>query len=126
MTMRSDATRISRLRPALALLAGLSGLTLSGCSTIDDADLAAADKLAETRTGAPADTGTFPNLNIPPPPAPAQLSEDEKKRKLAALKAAQKGQSPPSASTESAEAKAKRLKLLATQQSDTLDVIENN
>ena len=114
------------MRPALIVLAGLCGLAVSGCSTIDDADLAAAEKLAETRTGAPADTGTFPNLNIPPPPTSPQISEDEKKQKLAALKAAQKGQTPPTAAAETPEAKVKRLKLLATQQSDTLDVIENN
>ncbi|MGB3390983.1 MAG: hypothetical protein WBA88_23720 [Pseudaminobacter sp.] len=44
-------------------------------------------------SGQPTDTGTFPNLNIPPQSAATQITPEEKAAKFSELKAAQSGQS---------------------------------
>jgi len=80
--------------------------------------------MAEGRSGGPTDTGTFPNLNIPPQAATAQFTEEEKQAKLAQLRAVQQKQSPGAAPVESPEAKRKRLQLLQDDQDETLKVIE--
>lgn len=105
--------------PALFVVA----LFAAGCSTtIDNTDDVAA---APGRTGVPINTGTYPNLNIAPKVAAEQFSQEERDSKMAALDAARQQQAPAS-SGESAEARKKRLKLLADEhEADTLKVIES-
>ena len=99
---------------ALAAIA----LFATACSTVEDVPV------AEGRSGTPTNTGTFPNLNIPPQAATAQFTEEEKQAKLAQLRAVQQGQDP-GAPVESPEARRKRLKLAADEQAETLKVIES-
>lgn len=94
-------------------------LFVAGCSsTVEDVPM------AEGRSGGPTDTGTFPNLNIPPQAATAQFTEEEKQAKLAQLRTVQQKQNPGAAPVESPEAKRKRLQLLQDDQDQTLKVIE--
>ena len=108
------------MSPAVTLAAALA---IAGCATESTDDLV---PIAEGRTGGPVDTGTFPNLNVPPQAATAQLTEEEKKAKLARLRAAQQRQSPGGGSVETPEARRKRLQLMSDEQADTLKVIEDN
>ena len=96
-------------------------LTLAaGCTSVEETV-----PVAEGRTGGPIETGTFPNLNVPQHAAAAQLTQAETDAKLAALRSAAARQSPGAAG-ETAEARKKRLQLLADDQADTLKVIEGN
>ena len=101
---------------ALVLVAALA---LGGCGTPpeDDASLSLA-------SGA-ANTGTFPNLNIPPQAAAPQLTEDETQAKLASLRRAQQAQSGR-VTAETPEERRRRLKLLEDEQAETLRLIEQN
>jgi hypothetical protein len=103
-----------------AALVAVAALFAAACSstTVEDVPLAAG------RSGSPTDTGTFPNLNVPPQAATAQFTEEEKQAKLAQLRAVQQKQSPDAASVESPEARRKRLQLLQDEQDETLKVIE--
>ena len=92
----------------------------AGCTSVDETV-----PVAEGRTGGPADTGTFPNLNIPQHAAAPQLTQAETDAKLSALRGAAARQSPD-ATGETAEARRKRLQLLADDQANTLKVIEGN
>ncbi len=92
----------------------------AGCTSVDETV-----PVAEGRTGAPVDTGTFPNLNVPQKAAAPQLTQAETDAKLAALRAAAAQQSPGDV-VESPEARRKRLQLLADDQANTLKVIEGN
>ena len=65
--------------------------------------------MAEGRSGGPTDTGTFPNLNIPPQAATAQFTEEEKQAKLAQLRAVQQQPGSGRARSRSPEARRKRL-----------------
>ena len=69
----------------VAALAAIA-LFAAACSTVEDVPM------AEGRSGAPTDTGTFPNLNIPPQAATAQFTDEEKQAKLAQLRAVQQSQ----------------------------------
>lgn len=102
---------------AAAALAGL--LLAAGCTT-------ATEEVAQApgRSGQPVDTGTYPNLNIPPQAATAQLTEAETQAKLAQLSALQQRQNPGGASAAGSTAARKRLKVAADEQEDTLKVIE--
>lgn len=106
--------------PGLGMAALAVALT-AGCTT------APVETVAEApgRSGQPAATGTFPNLNIPPRAATTQLSDDETQSKLAQLSALQRRQNPGAASSAAAaEAERRRLKVAADEQADTLRVIE--
>jgi hypothetical protein len=110
-----------RLFPGMgaAVLASVA-LFAAACSSTTLEDV----PMAEGRSGGPTDTGTFPNLNIPPQAATAQFTEEEKQAKLAQLRTVQQKQNPGAAPAESPEAKRKRLQLLQDEQDETLKVIE--
>ena len=94
-------------------------ITLGGCSTASDegAPMALGD--------GPANTGTFPNLNVPQHAAAPQLSDDETATKIAALRRAQQSQTGAT-SYETSEQRRKRLQLIGEGQDETLKVIEDN
>ncbi len=101
--------------------AALVAAVLASACTTPVEDVA----VAPGRTGAPTDTGTYPNLNIAPKAATAQFTDQEKNAKLAKLTALQQRQNPggtPAASD--AETQRKRLKVAADEQQDRLKVIE--
>jgi hypothetical protein len=103
--------------------AGVAALMAVALSAAACSSTAEDVPMAEGRSGAPTDTGTFPNLNIPQQAATAQFTEEETQAKLSALRAAQQRQSPGTA-VESPEARRKRLQLLQAEQAETLKVIE--
>ena len=103
-----------------AALVAVAALFAAGCSSTTIEEVPA----ATGRSGSPTDTGTFPNLNIPPQAATAQFTEEEKQAKLAQLRAVQQKQNPGAPPVESPEAKRKRLQLLQDEQDETLKVIE--
>ena len=109
-----------RFFPGASAAALVAALLVGGCSasTIEDVPM------AEGRSGAPADTGTFPNLNVPRQAATAQFTEEEKQAKLAQLRAVQHSQDP-GVPVETPEARRKRLKLAADEQAETLKIIES-
>ncbi len=105
-----------RLASGLAVIAGLA---LGGCTSTpeDTAPVGFAERGANT--------GTFPNLNIPQHAAAPQLTNEETEAKLARLRSLERTQSPGSA-VETAEERRKRLKLVGEDQAETLKVIEQN
>jgi hypothetical protein len=110
-----------RFFPGASVAALTAALLATACTTSPVEEVA----MAPGRSGQPTDTGTFPNLNIPPQAATAQLTKDETQAKLAQLSALQRQQNPgATSSAETAEAKRKRLKLAADEQEETLKVIE--
>ncbi|MER8485966.1 hypothetical protein [Mesorhizobium sp. M1322] len=80
-TVFSGTGRICRMGAAVILLA------ISGCSSTN---IEGATPVAST--DGPKNTGTYPNLNIPPQAAAEQFTEAEKNAKLAQLKAAEQAQ----------------------------------
>jgi hypothetical protein len=80
-TVFSGTGRFCRIGAAVVLLA------IAGCSStnIEGTTPVAA-------TDGPKNTGTYPNLNIPPQAAAEQFTEAEKSAKLAQLKAAEQAQ----------------------------------
>jgi hypothetical protein len=105
--------------PGIGAAAVAVSLFAAACSTSTVEDVA----MAEGRSGGPTDTGTFPNLNIPPQAATAQFTDEEKAAKLAQLHAVQHNQDP-GAALESPEARRKRLQVSQDEQTETLKVIE--
>jgi hypothetical protein len=100
-------------------MAVIAGLALGGCTSAPE-DTAPAG-FAERG----ANTGTFPNLNIPQRAAAPQLTQEETDAKLARLRGLQQRQSP-GAPVETSEERRKRLKLIGEDQAETLKVIEEN
>ncbi|MDX8537241.1 hypothetical protein [Mesorhizobium abyssinicae] len=85
-TVFSDAGRICRIAAAMALLsAGM--LAAGGCSTSNTSNTAPVAGVE-----GPKDTGSYPNLNIPPQVAAKQLTKEETDAKLAQLKGEQQAQ----------------------------------
>jgi hypothetical protein len=80
-TVFSGAGRICRIGMAVALLA------IGGCSSTNSENVGLA-----TGVDGPKDTGTFPNLNIPPQVAAQQFTDAEKNAKLAQLQADKRAQ----------------------------------
>jgi len=109
-----------RFFPGAGAAALAAALFLAACSNTTNADV----PVAEGRSGTPVDTGTFPNLNIPPKAATTQFTNEERDAKLAALRAKQQAQNPAAAPAESPEARRKRLQVSQDEQADTLKVIE--
>jgi hypothetical protein len=107
----------SQLASGLAI-AAMAAILLSGCasSTVAQAVPAGAH--------GPAKTGTFPNLNIPPKQAAAQLTPDETKAEVAALRSAQQ-QNAARAATPSGQTDPALLRKLAeTHAADALKEIQ--
>lgn len=108
------------LFPCMGAVALAAALSVAACSntTIEDVPVAAG------RSGAPVDTGTFPNLNIPQRAATTQFTDEERDAKLAQLRAKAAAQNPGGAPVESPEARRKRLQVSQDEQGETLKVIE--
>lgn len=117
MSKRRNPTTLSSLRPLAAFCAVMAAAFLPGCGTQGDNNI--------TQSGA-IDTGTFPNLNIPPKTAAAQLTRQEQAQKLAALRASKSGQGAAPVNTNGTAANAALLKKLAAHGDDTLKEIEQN
>jgi hypothetical protein len=77
-------------------------------------------------SGEPKNTGTFPNLNIPPQSAAPQISAEQKAARLAELKAARTSQTPPPGSADTSASKARLKKLASSHAAEALEEIENN
>ncbi|WP_292096252.1 hypothetical protein [Mesorhizobium sp.] len=80
------AGSICRIATAAAVLC--TALLAGGCETSSNASNARPTAVTE----GPKDTGSYPNLNIPPPVAAKQLTKEETAAKLAQLKAEQQAQ----------------------------------
>ena len=75
--------------------------------------------------GGAKDTGTYPNLNIPPQAANQQISDEEKTAEVEALTAAQKDHAAKAAKSDNGAAEAVRLRKLAkTHATEALKAIE--
>lgn len=91
MTGQGRLGIFSALRPAFFGAAmGLALIPLSGCTTPEEVAFTAPP--SGLSSGQARQTGTFPNLNIPPQVAASQISEGEKAEKLSELQAAQASQ----------------------------------
>jgi hypothetical protein len=100
---------------AVVLLAAVAGCT---STSIEDAAPQSA-----TVTG-PKDTGSYPNLNIPPQQAAEQFTDADKNAKLAALQADQAAANAAAGSTAGTPDSAELDRLAKTHASDTLKQIE--
>jgi hypothetical protein len=115
-------TRHTGIRPWLAA-AVLAAAALAGCAS-DDA-MQPAGSQSSFADGA-IDTGTFPNLNIPPKVANEQISPEQKAARIAELSAAQQRQSAGGAAGVPGEDPVLLKKIAATHGEDTLKQIEGN
>jgi len=108
-----------RLFPGAGVAALAAALLATACTSTNE-DVAA----APGRSGQPTDTGTFPNLNIPPKAATTQFTPEETEAKLAQLRAKQ--QTPDTGGTVTdPQVKRKRLQVSQDEQEETLKVIES-
>ncbi|RUM99466.1 hypothetical protein EET67_00700 [Pseudaminobacter arsenicus] len=121
MTERIGAGIFSRLRLAAGLgLAAAAFIQLPACSTVPEVASAPPSGLS---SGQPTDTGTFPNLNIPPQTAAAQITPEEKAEKFSELEAAKATQSAPPGGGATAD-QSRLKKIAATHAAETLAKIE--
>ncbi len=100
------------------MVLGTAAVLLSGCasSTVNDPVPAGARR--------PSNTGTFPNLNVPPSQAAEQLTPAQTQAEVAALQSAQQ-QHAASAANPSGQTDPAQLKKLAeTHAADALKQIE--
>lgn len=122
MTYSPGPAAFSRTVRIGAILAATGLLSAGGCaSTNTGTSEPAALAAGGTPTG-PNDTGTYPNLNIPPQVAAPQFTPSQTKAKLAELtadKGDQKGGPPPKIASDAA-----MLKLARTHGGDALKQIE--
>jgi len=86
---------------------------------------ACASPRPSTTTGA-IDTGTFPNLNVPPQTAAAQITPDEKAALLGELGAARNAQAAAASGATSTANPALLKKLAARHGQDALEEIEKD
>jgi hypothetical protein len=104
-----------------AVLAGLVGVLLpAGGCTSTSTNNAAPTALTE----GPRDTGSYPNLNIPPQVAAKQLTKEETAANLAKLKAEQQAQIAKGGSVKTPTNSAALKTLAKTHGDDTLKQIE--
>lgn len=86
MTKRIGAGVFFRWRPAAGFWFGaVMVLSLAACSSVPDVLSAPPSGLS---SGQATNTGSFPNLNIPPQTAASQITPEEKAEKLSELGAA--------------------------------------
>jgi hypothetical protein len=124
MTKLDRAGSFSRLRMALAGAGvALAALQLSACTSIEEGVPVSAAKPSGLSSGQANDTGTFPNLNIPPKVANQQFTPDQKTAKFSELKAAHGSQGEPG-SVPNDQPRLK--KIAATHGPETLAEIEGN
>ncbi|MEI5680274.1 MULTISPECIES: hypothetical protein [unclassified Mesorhizobium] len=103
----------------------LAALQLSACTSIEEGVPVSTAKPSGLSSGQASDTGTFPNLNIPPKAANQQFTPDQKTAKFSELKSAQGSQA--AAGTGSVPNDQPRLKkIAATHAAETLAEIEGN
>ena len=104
-----------------AVLAGLVGVLLpaGGCTSTSPSNTA---PMAVTE--GPKDTGSYPNLNIPPQVAAKQLTKEETAANLAKLKAEQQAQIAKGGSVKTPTNSAALKTLAKTHGDDTLKQIE--
>ncbi|MDG4874363.1 hypothetical protein P9273_04515 [Mesorhizobium sp. WSM4935] len=113
------------LRPGslcrVTVVAGLVGVLLpaGGCTSTSHNNAA-----PTALTEGPKDTGSYPNLNIPPPVAAKQLTKEETAAKLAQLKAEQQAQRAKGGSVKAPTNSAALKALAKTHGDDTLKQIE--
>ena len=100
-TIFSSAVGICRIAAAMALL-GVTLLTAGGCASSNTGNTAPV-----ALVDGPKDTGSYPNLNIPPQVAAKQLTPEETKAKLAQLKGDQQAQLGKSGGTGEIESASK-------------------
>ncbi|UCI05268.1 hypothetical protein [Mesorhizobium sp. B1-1-8] len=105
----------------IALVAGLVGVLLpvGGC-TSTSTNNATPTALTE----GPIDTGSYPNLNVPPKVAAKQFTKEETAAKLAQLKADQQAQAGKGGAAKAPANQAALNTLARTHGSDTLKQIE--
>ena len=103
-------------------------LALAGCaSSGSDARPAVTPAVSETSmTGGAVDTGTFPNLNIPPKTANTQITPEEKATRIAELNDAKQRQAAAGAGGVPIEDPLLLKKKAATHGDETLKAIEGN
>ncbi|WP_225247961.1 hypothetical protein [Mesorhizobium sp. J8] len=106
----------------MAALAGLVGVLLpaGGCTSTSPNNAAAPTALTE----GPRDTGSYPNLNVPPQVAAKQFTKEETAANLAQLKAEQQAQLAKGGSVEAPTNSAALKTLAKTHGDDTLKQIE--
>ncbi|WP_246688434.1 MULTISPECIES: hypothetical protein [unclassified Mesorhizobium] len=105
----------------MALVVGLAGILLpaAGCTSTSQSNTTPVGV-----TEGPKDTGSYPNLNVPPPVAAKQLTKEETAANLAQLKAEEQAQAAKGGKV-AAPSNATALNTLAkTHGSDTLKQIE--
>ena len=116
-TVFSSAVGICRIAAAMALLGGTL-LAAGGCASSNTGNTAPV-----ALVDGPKDTGSYPNLNIPPQVAAKQLTPEETKAKLAQLKGDQQAQLGKSGGT-GASNPAELNSLAKSHGDDTLKQIE--
>jgi len=96
---------------------------LSAC-TSTDTQVVDTSQPSGLSSGHARNTGTYPNLNIPPKAAASQISDAEKKEKLSELKAAQSSQSAVGGGGKVPNDEALLKKIATTHGQKTLSEIE--
>ncbi|GLS33829.1 hypothetical protein SAMN04488498_12347 [Mesorhizobium albiziae] len=118
MTYRIGGHVFFGTRLAAVVATAALSLMAAGCtSTVDEAVPAGAR--------GPVNTGTFPNLNIPPKQAADQITDDKKAADMAALTAVQRQNAATAAVPAGQTDPAALRKLAATHAADALAEIEN-
>lgn len=120
MTHRAGQPGLFGLGPICRSVFVVALLAAGGCANTSMEDAA---PQSATVTG-PKDTGSYPNLNIPPQQAAEQFTEADKNAKLTRLKAEQTAANAGSGSTGGTPDAAELDKLAKTHASDTLKQIE--
>jgi non-ribosomal peptide synthetase component F len=82
MTYRIGGHVFFGMRLSAALAVAMLALLVAGCAS------STGDRAAPAGARGPVNTGTFPNLNIPPQQAAEQMTQAEKDAKMASLTAA--------------------------------------
>lgn len=113
------------LRPGsicrIALMAGLAGMLLpaGGCTSTTPTNATPVGL-----TEGPKDTGSYPNLNIPPKVAAKQFTKEETAAQLAQLKAEEQAQAAKGGRVQAPSSPTALNTLARTHGSDTLKQIE--
>ncbi|WP_019173389.1 hypothetical protein [Pseudaminobacter salicylatoxidans] len=122
MTKLAGGDIFSPVRSALAGVAVAMALFQLSACTSTDTQIVDTSSPSGLSSGQARNTGTFPNLNIPPQSAASQISDAEKAEKLSELKSAQSSQEAEGGAVPSDEELLK--KLAATHAQKTLSEIE--
>jgi hypothetical protein len=121
--MKQRLDRVLSLRSGAASAAvglALMSAALAGCAggAVEDAVPTAAS------TGAPRNSGTFPNLNIKPQVATAQITPEERQAQVEAMTAAQQQQAAAASAPKDTTDPVLLRKLATTHANDTLKEIQ--